>query len=144
MIYLAPLIIFKTSGRRTLSEITTFDFVLLLVIGEATRRALLGDDFSVTNAIVVIVSLVAMDIILSLIKRRSPRVAKVMDGNPIIIVQDGEVLKRRDEKARLDESDILEAARNSHGLTSLDQISLQLSRKADEYRLFPQGKADLF
>lgn len=86
VIYLAPLIIFRTSGRRTLSEITTFDFVLLLVIGEATRQALLGDNFSVTNAIIVIVSLVAMDIILSLIKRRSPRVAKVMDGNPIIIV----------------------------------------------------------
>lgn len=141
VIYLALLIIFRIAGRRTLSEITTFDFVLLLVIGEATQQALLGDDFSVTNAIVVIISLVAMDIILSLIKRRSPRVAKVMDGNPIIIVQDGEVLKRRAEKARLDESDILEAARNSHGLTSLDQIKFAILEKNGRISIIPAGES---
>ena len=64
-IYIVVLFVFRVAGRRTLSELTTFDFVLLLVIGEATQQALLGDDFSITNAFIVIVSLVGMDITLT-------------------------------------------------------------------------------
>jgi uncharacterized membrane protein YcaP (DUF421 family) len=45
--------------------LTTFDFVLLLVIAEATQQGLLGDDFSVTKACLVIVTLVGIDISLS-------------------------------------------------------------------------------
>jgi uncharacterized membrane protein YcaP (DUF421 family) len=44
-IYLVLLVLFRVAGRRTLSEMTSFDFVLLLVIGEATQQALLGEDF---------------------------------------------------------------------------------------------------
>lgn len=44
-VYLVVFIIFEIAGRRTLSDITTFDFVLLLIIGEAAQQALLGDDF---------------------------------------------------------------------------------------------------
>ena len=48
--YLALMVLFKIAGRRSLAELTTFDFVLLMIIGEATQQALLGDDFSLTNA----------------------------------------------------------------------------------------------
>ncbi len=41
-IYLALLVLFKIAGRRSLAELTTFDFVLLMIIGEATQQALLG------------------------------------------------------------------------------------------------------
>lgn len=63
--YVALMILFKIAGRRSLAELTTFDFVLLMIIGEATQQALLGDDFSLTNSIVVIVTLIAVDVGLS-------------------------------------------------------------------------------
>jgi uncharacterized membrane protein YcaP (DUF421 family) len=50
------LILFRIAGRRTLSELTTFDFVLVLIIGEATQQALLGEDFSMINAVIDIVT----------------------------------------------------------------------------------------
>ena len=50
-IYLVLLVLFRVAGRRTLSEMTSFDFVLLLVIGEATQQALLGEDFSLINEV---------------------------------------------------------------------------------------------
>ena len=53
-IYLVLMVLFKIAGRRSLAELTTFDLVLLMVIGEATQQALLGDDFSLTNALLVI------------------------------------------------------------------------------------------
>ena len=70
-IYLVLMVLFKIAGRRSLAELTTFDLVLFMVIGEATQQALLGDDFSLVNAVLVIVTLIAIDIGFSLVKQRS-------------------------------------------------------------------------
>jgi len=56
--------------------VTTFDFVLLLVIAEATQQALIGDDFSVTKALLVINTLIGLDIAISLLKERWLRSTK--------------------------------------------------------------------
>ncbi|KPA91459.1 hypothetical protein PF66_02342 [Pseudomonas asplenii] len=78
--YVALMILFKIAGRRSLAELTTFDLVLLMIIGEATQQALLGDDFSLTNSIVVIVTLIAVDVGLSLLKRRFSTISRLIDG----------------------------------------------------------------
>ena len=137
-IYLILLIIFKIAGRRTLGEITTFDFVLLLVIGEATQQALLGNDFSLINSFLAIVSLIAIDITLSLIKERAPSVAKLIDGVAMIVVEDGQLLHERVRKARLDEDDILTAARETHGLERLDQIKFAVLENNGKISIIPK------
>ena len=137
-IYLVVLVVFRLAGRRTLSELTTFDFVLLLIIREATQQALLGDDFSIVNAMVVIVSLVVFDIALSLLKNQSRWVAKLIDGEPMIIVEDGQILARRVRKARIGEADILEAARHSQGLERIDQIKFAILEKNGKISIIPR------
>ncbi|VVN80786.1 DUF421 domain-containing protein [Pseudomonas fluorescens] len=125
-IYLALMVLFKIAGRRSLADLTTFDFLLLLIIGEATQQALLGDDFSLTNALLVIITLIAVDVGLSLLKLRSPRTARLIDGGPTIIVENGQLLRERMRKARLVEADILEAARFSQGLETIEQIKFAI------------------
>jgi uncharacterized membrane protein YcaP (DUF421 family) len=137
-IYAFLLVLFRITGRRALSEITTFDFVLLLVIGEATQQALLGDDFSVINAFVVIATLVLIDILLSLFKERSPRVGRFLDGVPLIVVEYGRPLTERLRKARLTEEDILEAARQSQGLERLEQIRFAVLEKNGQISVIPE------
>lgn len=137
-VYLVVFVIFKIAGRRTLAEITTFDFVLLLIIGEATQQALLGDDFSVTNAALIIVTLVVIDIGLSLVKERSPKLARFIDGMPMIIVENGQLLKARLNKVRLAEEDILEAARTTHGLERMDQIKYAILEKNGAISIIPK------
>jgi uncharacterized membrane protein YcaP (DUF421 family) len=122
VIYFALLVCFRLAGRRTLMQMTSFDFVLLLIIGEATQNALLGNDYSVTNAVLVILTLISLDIALSYIKQRVPTVERWMDGLPMIIVQDGKPLKDLMSRARVDESDILSAARESQGLERMEQV----------------------
>ena len=136
-IYIVVLFVFRVAGRRTLSELTTFDFVLLLVIGEATQQALLGDDFSITNAFIVIVSLVGMDITLTYIKRKSVRIAKLIDGESMIIVEYGRVLDWRIQKSRIDQDDILQAARTTQGLERLDQIKFAILEKDGKISIIP-------
>ena len=137
-IYAILLIIFRISGKRSLAQITTFDFVLLLVIGEATQQALLGDDFSITNAFIVIVTLLGLDIALSLLKQRSQKLELLLDDTPLIIVEDGRPLKERMDKARIDESDILGAARELQGLERMDQIKYAVLERSGGVSIVPK------
>lgn len=120
-IYLVLLILFKLSGRRSLAQLTTFDFVLLLIIGEATQQALLGEDFSVTNMVLVVATLIVLDVGASLLKRRNDRLARLLDGSLTIIVEDGVLMQWRMDKARLTLDDVMESAQES-GLERLEQI----------------------
>lgn len=81
-IYTFLLVVFRLAGKRTLADITPFDLVLLLIIGEATSQGLLGDEHSVTNAVVVVTTLVVVDVLLSLAKQHVPALARVTEGGP--------------------------------------------------------------
>jgi uncharacterized membrane protein YcaP (DUF421 family) len=140
-IYGILLIIFRVSGKRSLAQITTFDFVLLLIISEATQQALLGDDFSLINAFVVIITLVGLDIALSLLKQRSPTFELLIDDTPLIIVEDGRPLKERMDKARIDESDILASARELQGLERMDQIKYAVLERSGGVSIIPKGQS---
>ena len=132
------LLLFRISGKRSLAQITTFDFVVLLIIGEATQQALLGDDFSVTNAFMVILTLMAADIGLSLLKQRVPRLEKFIDGLPLVIVENGKPLQDRMDKARVDEGDILSAARMLQGLERMEQIKYAVLERDGGITVIPQ------
>lgn len=121
-IYLVLLVVFRLAGRRTLMQMTSFDFVLLLIIGEATQNAMLGDDYSITTGVLAIVTLVGTDIALSYLKHRSPALERWLDGLPMIIVENGVPLKPLMDRARIDVEDVLAAARQGHGLERMDQI----------------------
>jgi len=137
-IYIILLVVFRIAGKRSLSQITTFDFVLLLVIGEATQQALLGEDFSITNAFVVIITLFVLDIGLSLLKRRSRPLEKWLDSGPLIIVEDGKPIQERLRKSRVDESDILEAAREMQGLERIEQIKYAVLERSGKNSIIPK------
>lgn len=136
-IYLGLLIIFRLAGRHTLSQATPLDFVLLLIIGGAAEQALLGDDFSITNALLVVLSLICFDVLMSLIKRRSSALDKLLDGEPMIVVEHGKALTRRIQKARITEGDIMESARSTQGLERLDQIKFAILEKNGSISVIP-------
>ncbi len=140
-IYIALMIIMRLAGKRSLAQITTFDFVLLLIIGEATQQALLGQGYSITNALIVIVTLVTLDIGLSLLKRRSKTIDKLLDDVPLVIVEDGVALKDRMDKARVDEEDVLSAARRLQGLERLDQIRYAVLERSGGISIVPKRNA---
>jgi uncharacterized membrane protein YcaP (DUF421 family) len=140
-IYVFLLLIFRIAGERTLASLTTFDFVLLLIISEATQQAMIGDDFSITNALVVIATLVGLDIGISLLKDRWRFLHKIIEGVPLIIVEDGRALVERMKGARIDVDDVLQAARERQGIESLDQIKYAVLERTGEISIIP--KADL-
>ncbi|HYX38662.1 MAG TPA: YetF domain-containing protein [Oligoflexus sp.] len=119
-------LIFRIAGKRSLAETTSFDFVLLLIISETVQSALNQNDNSLTNSFLIIVTLVGLDILLSVIGYRSPRFNHLMNSKAMLIVENGKPMKARMAAARIDEDDILASARETHGLESFDQIKFAI------------------
>lgn len=138
VLYLLLLVVFRISGQRSLGQTTTFEFVLLLIIGESTQQALLGDDLSITNAILIVVTLVTMDIVLSMWKQRSRLVENLIEGVPLVIVENGTLITEHMAKANVDEADVLAAARISQGLEKLSQIKYAVLERSGEISIIPE------
>lgn len=121
-IYLFLLILFRFMGKRSLSQATTFDLVLLLIISEATQEAMIGEDYSLTQAYIVIATLVGVDIVLNLVKNRWNWFEKVTESMPLLLLSDGKVLTDRLMQTNVKEEDLLESARRQHGFASLQPV----------------------
>ncbi len=138
VIYVAVWLLIRFSGRRTLAELTTFDFVLLLIIAEATQQALLGEDFSLTNGLLVVLTLITINIALALVQLRWPAIGKVFNGVPMVIVEDGRPLHELMARARVEQEDVLEAARRLRGLERMDQIKYAVLEKSGGISIIPK------
>lgn len=122
-VYAAILILTRISGRRTLSQVTVFDFVLVLLIAETAQNALVGEDGSLTNAVVLMATLIFTDVVLSLAKSRIGWINLLIDGAPTVLIRDGVPDDKAMKCARVDIGDIMQSARMQHGLARLDQVS---------------------
>jgi len=140
-IYAILLIAVRLSGRRTLSELTTFDFILLLVISEAVQQGLVGDNNSVTSAIITVVTLVLINVGFSFVKTRIPWVEKFLEGVPTVLVENGRPLTDRMKKARVSEDDIMVSARELQGLECMDQIKFAILEAGGRITIIPAEKS---
>src|SRR5687767_1079139 len=137
-VYVMLLILFRIAGRRVLSDMTSFDFVLILIIGDSAQQALLGDDFSLVNAMLVIVTLLTIDVGISLWKQRSDGANRLIEGIPTILVEHGRPLKQLMDKARVREEEILEAARRLQGLERMEQIKFAVLEVSGGISIVPE------
>ncbi|HEV2528155.1 MAG TPA: YetF domain-containing protein [Thermomicrobiales bacterium] len=137
-VYAFLMLIFRFSGKRSLSETTPFDLVLLLIFSEALQSALIDEDNSLTSALIVIVTLVILNIGMSILKQHSPRLEVLLEGVPIIVVEDGKPLYDRMRRARIDEGDILAAARQSQGINQMDQIRFAVLERSGAISIMPK------
>ena len=140
LVYIVLWLLIRLSGRRTLAELSTFDFILFLIIGGATQRALIGQDYSLTNAFVVIATLIVVDILVGLVERDSRLFSKIIKGVPTILVDDGHLLTGRMRRARVTSDEILERARTLHGLEKLEQIKYAILEASGEISIIPRDQ----
>lgn len=138
-VYLVLMIVSRLSGRRTLAQATPFDFVLLLIIAETTQQALLGDDFSIVNAFLLIVTLFSADVALTFAKGQSARLALWLDGAPTVLISNGQVDAEAFRRARVSVSDVLEAAREQQGIASMERIEAAVLETSGGISIIPKS-----
>jgi uncharacterized membrane protein YcaP (DUF421 family) len=138
IVFLVLWLVIRASGRRTLGQLTVFDFILFLIIGGVAQRALTAQDYSLTHAFLIIATFVVIDVVVSLIERDVPTVASILKGLPTIVVENGRVLSGRLRRARLTEDDVLQAARRLHGLETMNEIKFAIFEASGEISIIPR------
>jgi uncharacterized membrane protein YcaP (DUF421 family) len=138
LLYGFLLVMFRIAGKRTLAQMTGFDLVLILVIGDATQQALIGDDFTLGTAMLAIGSLVLLDAGLGYLKAHAPRVDRVLDGLPLLLVDRGRLLEDRMAREGIDVSDLMTAGREQHGIRQLSDIEYAVLERSGGLSVIPK------
>ncbi len=109
--------------RRTLADMAPFELLLLVTLGDIVQQGITQEDYSVTGAALAITTFAFWITLLSYLTWRSRRLAAIIDGVPLVIVQDGAPIERTLATERLPMSEVLEAARQE-GIETLDEVKL--------------------
>jgi uncharacterized membrane protein YcaP (DUF421 family) len=141
VVYVVLLVLFRLSGKRTLAEVTPFDLVLLLIISEATQGALVDSDDSMTHALLLVGTLIGLNVLLSGLKTRFQTAERVMDSAPLLIVENGKPIEAHMNKERIDVDDVLDAAREMHGIGSLEEIRYAVLERNGKISIIPTEAA---
>ena len=121
IIYWVLLFAFRLIGRRGPSMTTPFEVILLFMLGGMGMQAIIGNDHSLTNALLGIATVVMMHVLVSTLKGWSERFGRIVDGTPVIIYVKGSWQEEHMHRLRIHRQDVLAAARGQ-GVERLDQI----------------------
>ena len=139
VIYVFVLAVMRLAGKRTLAELTAFDLVVILIISEAIQPALTADDSRLVSAVLIVLTILAIDAALGILKDKSRTAAKVLDDIPSVLVRDGVVNQDALDREKIDEDDIMEAARHQLGLESFDQVRFAILERTGGISIIPWG-----
>ena len=121
VLYAFVVLIMRVIGRRELSSMTPFDLVLLIILGDAIQQGLTQDDYSLTGAVLAIATIASLQVFTSYLSFRSRRARRVLEGEPIVLVDRGEVVHHNMRRERMTESELAEEARQQQ-IPAIEQI----------------------
>jgi uncharacterized membrane protein YcaP (DUF421 family) len=121
IIYVLVFAFTRALGRRELSTLQPFDFILLVVIGDLIQSGVTQNDLSVTGVLLVVCTIGILQVIFSYLSFRFRRVRPLLQGEPIVLVENGRLIDRNMRRERLTLDDLAEKARLNE-IESIDQV----------------------
>jgi uncharacterized membrane protein YcaP (DUF421 family) len=115
-------VLMRVIGRRELSTLEPFDLILLIILGDAVQQGLTQDDYSLTGAMLAVGTIAALQVLTSYANFRFPRLRPILDGEPIVILQDGKPIEKNLKRERMTMEDLTESARKQ-GIGTLDDVA---------------------
>jgi uncharacterized membrane protein YcaP (DUF421 family) len=120
-IFFFVMVLMRVIGRRELSSLEPFDLILLIILGDALQQGLTQDDYSVTGAMLVVGTFAVLQVVVSWVSYRVPAVRPVLEGEPLVVVQDGKPIDKNLKRERLTLEELAESARLQQ-IGSLDEV----------------------
>ena len=124
-------LLLRLLGKRTLSQLTPFELVVLIVMGDLIQQGVTHNDFSVTGATLAIVTFAFWGALFSWITFLSPRLERLLEGAPRVIIRDGELIERNLKRDRISRMEVESEMRLS-GIAHMRDVAWAI--------LEPQGK----
>ncbi len=108
-------------GRRELSQLEPFDLILLIMMGDLVQQGVTQSDYSVTGIFLAAGTLALMTVLVSYLSFRFKRLRPILDGEPLVIVQDGKPIDANLKRERLTLEEVAQEARIQQ-IASLDEV----------------------
>lgn len=134
--YLFLVLMVRIVGRRPGKQLTPFEFVLIFYLGGLTLTGMVGDEVSLTNAICQILTVGVCHYFLAWLRFRSARVAKLLDGVPLILLEHGQWRTNTLSRMRIQDDDVMDMARGQ-GLRDLTKIKTAVLETYGEISIIP-------
>lgn len=119
--FLFLFVLTRIIGKRELGSLQPFDLLLLIILGDALQQGMTQDDYSITGAVLIVGTFASLQVLLSWLSFRFPRTRPILEGEPIIVIQDGEPIARNLRRERLTVDDLTEGARRQ-GISHLADV----------------------
>lgn len=123
IIFFFLLVLTRGMKKRTLGDMAPFEMILLVTLGDIVQQGITQEDFSLTGAILAVSTFAFWITVLSWLTWRSRRLARVIDGVPVVVVQDGQPVDAVLKVERLPLDELCEAARQE-GIDDLAKVRL--------------------
>jgi uncharacterized membrane protein YcaP (DUF421 family) len=121
VVFMFLLLLTRVVGRRELSSLEPFDLILLIVIGDLVQQGVTQSDHSLTGAVLSAGTFGVLTVAVSYVSFRFARVRPVLEGEPLILLQDGRPIERNLRRERITIGELAAAARQQ-GIASLDAV----------------------
>jgi uncharacterized membrane protein YcaP (DUF421 family) len=122
-VYLVILVGLRLAGKREIGQMTVFDLVVLLLIANAVQNAMVGPDTSLVGGILAAIVLLAANAIVASLRLRSPRLRRLVEGTPTLLILHGEVIPEHMRREGIDEESLLAALRE-HGVADISGVDM--------------------
>jgi uncharacterized membrane protein YcaP (DUF421 family) len=137
VIFVFLLVLTRIIGRRELSALAPFDLILLIIVGDAVQQGLTQDDYSMTGAILAVGTIAVLQVVVSFTSFRIPPIRNLLEGHPIVIVQDGKPIEKNMRRERLTVEELMEEARQQQ-VASLDDIKWAVLEPSGNISFIPK------
>jgi uncharacterized membrane protein YcaP (DUF421 family) len=122
VLYAFLIVVMRVTGRRELSALSAVDLVLLIVLGDAIQQGLTQDDYSVVGALIAVSTIAVMQVGSSYLSYRFRRVRRVLEGEPVVIIEDGTLLEANLRRERMKPEEVAEEMRLQQ-IASFDEVA---------------------
>ena len=137
-VYLVILIGLRLAGKREIGQMTVFDLVVLLLIANAVQNAMVGPDTSLVGGILAAIVLLLVNAAVAGLRLRSPRLRRLVEGTPTLLVLHGEVIPQHMRREGVDEESLLVALRE-HGVAEISEVEMAVLEIDGSISVIPVG-----
>jgi len=127
----------RVVGKRELSSLEPFDLILLIVLGDLIQQGVTQSDYSVTGLILAGTTIALLQVAASYMTYRFKAVRPVLDGEPMVLVEDGRVLERNLVRERITRDELAVAARLNQ-IDSLDRVRWAVLETSGQISFIPK------
>jgi uncharacterized membrane protein YcaP (DUF421 family) len=139
VVFLFIYLVTRVAGKRELSSMEPFDLILLVVMGDLVQQAITQSDYSVTGALIVISTITLLTVFVSFVNWRFRRLRSVLEGQPVVLVENGNLIERNMKRERITVEDI-ESEGRLQQVTDIADIRWALLETNGQISIIPASK----